>query len=293
MLPEEDFDFPSFLGFNADVHYSADKVNADKLPIDSMNMTFRVKDGRLHLVPLVVGAGGGTVRMDLHLVDTPGEMPVHGHIKLDIHRVSVARLLHPFDFAAGSAGLISGHGQFRSSGESVAAMLGSLNGEASLAMPNGQLNASLVELAGLDGGEALLLALEKEQTVDVNCAYIGATVRNGKLGIDTGLVDTTDTKFTMDGMIDFGKERLDLQILAHPKDASLFAVRAPLILEGTFRNPDFHPSWASLFARGAAALALGAIAPPAALLAFVEPGLGEGGAPCRKHLAHGLPVQHQ
>jgi uncharacterized protein involved in outer membrane biogenesis len=160
-------------------------------------------------------------------------------------------------------------------------MLGSLNGKASLWVSDGQLNARLVELAGLDAGEALLLSLGREQTTHVNCAYIGARARNGEVGIDTGLVDTTDTKLTMDGNISLGRERFNLKFLAHPKDASLLAARAPLILEGTFRNPDFHPAWGSLLARGAAALAFSAIMPPAALLAFVEPGLGESATPCQ------------
>lgn len=103
------------------------------------------------------------------------------------------------------------------------------------------------------------------------------------LAIDTGLIDTTDTRFAVGGTVHFGNERIDMRLLAHPKDVSLFSVRAPLILEGTFRNPDFHPAWTGLLARGAAALALGAVAPPAALLAFVEPGLGEGGTPCQKN----------
>jgi uncharacterized protein involved in outer membrane biogenesis len=286
IFPDEDFEFSSFLAFNADVRYSAASVDADKLPIDSLKMTFHVKDGRLHLVPLLMGAGGGSVRIDAHLVGRPGERPVHGSVKVDITRVSARRILQPFDIADGSTGLISGHGQFRTSGGSVATMMSSLDGEASLTMPDGKLNARLVELAGLDGGEALLLSLVKEQTVDVNCAYIEGRAQNGKLRIKTGLVDTTDTKFTMGGLIDLGNERIDLQFLAHPKDASLFAARAPLILEGTFRSPDFHPSWSSLLARGATALALGAIAPPAALLAFVEPGLGGGRAPCQKPRPH-------
>lgn len=281
VLPDEAFEFPSFLGFDADVRYSAARVDSGKLPIDSLELTFQVKDGRLHLVPLILGAGGGTIRMDTHLVDKPGDTPVRGRAELDISRVSAARLLRPFDLAAGTTGRISGHGQFQTSGESVASMLGSLNGKASLWVSDGQLNARLVELAGLDAGEALLLSLGREQTTHVNCAYIGARARNGEVGIDTGLVDTTDTKLTMDGNISLGRERFNLKFLAHPKDASLLAARAPLILEGTFRHPDFHPAWGSLLARGAAALALGAIMPPAALLAFVEPGLGESATPCQ------------
>ncbi|MFL6717137.1 MAG: AsmA-like C-terminal region-containing protein, partial [Burkholderiaceae bacterium] len=280
VLPDEAFEFPTFLGFDADVRYDAASVDSDKLPLDSLRLTFKVKNGRLRLSPLLVGAGGGVVRMDLRLVDQPSERPVHGHVTLDISRVSAAKLLRPFDIAQGSAGLISGHGQFTTRGESVAAMMASMDGQASLAMNAGRLNAFLVELAGLDGGEALLLGFGNRQTVDVNCAYIGSTVRRGKLEFDNAMIDTTDTRFTMKGAVDLARERFDLRILAHPKDASLFAARAPLLLEGTFRNPDFHPLWAGLLARGAAALALGAITPPAALLAFVEPGPGEAAAPC-------------
>lgn len=291
VLPDEDFEFPSFTGFNADVRYSAAKVDAERLPLDSLQMTFQVKDGRLHLSPLLAGVGGGTVRMDLHLVDKPGERPVRGRIELDIAGVSMARILDPFDIAEGSAGLVSGHGQFDISGESVARMMASMTGAASLAMRDGRLNAAMVELAGLDAGEALLLGLGTQQTVEVNCGYIGASVRSGWMEIDTGVVDTTDTRLTMNGAVDLGTEGIDLQFRAHPKDPSLFAVRAPLVLEGTFKDPDFHPYWGSLLARGAAALVLGAITPPAALLAFVEPGMGEEGAPCDAGRAHGAHSQ--
>lgn len=293
VLPDEDFEFPSFTGFSADVRYSAANVDRERLPLDSLQMTFQVKDGRLRLSPLRAGVGGGSVRMEVHLVDRPGERPVRGRIELDIAGVSAARILDPFVIAEGSAGLLSGHGQFEISGESVARMMGSMTGAASLAMRDGRLNAAMVELAGLDAGEALLLGLGKQQTVKVNCGYIGASVRNGRLEIDTGVVDTTDTRFTMDGAVDLGRERINLQFRAHPKDPSLFAARAPLVLEGTFKDPDFHPYWGSLLARGAAALVLGAITPPAALLAFVEPGMGEESAPCDSSRVHGAHSQER
>lgn len=142
-------------------------------------------------------------------------------------------------------------------------------------MAGGALDALLVELAGLDGGESLLAWLGKDTAVKVRCAYIDATAASGVLSFDTAIVDTTDTKFTMDGKVGFGRESLDLVVRAHPKDFSIFAFRAPLIIDGTFKTPDFHPSWGSLLARGAAAVALGTITPPAALLALIEPGVGE------------------
>lgn len=161
-----------------------------------------------------------------------------------------------------------------------------LKGKAFFSIPDGQLDAMLAELAGFDGGETLLLRLGKKQTVNLSCAYISARVQSGMLEITTALIDTTDTKFTMDGTADLGQKGIDLQLLTHPKDASLFATRAPPVLEATFKNPEFHPSWSSLLSLGATASAFGAVAPPAALLAFVEPGLDKDSTPSQTSSPH-------
>ena len=60
-----------------------------------------------------------------------------------------------------------------------------------------------------------------------------------------------------------------------PKDRSLFVFRSPLLVRGTFVDPSFAPDPARIGLRAAFALALGSIAPPAALLATLELGPGE------------------
>jgi hypothetical protein len=53
------------------------------------------------------------------------------------------------------------------------------------------------------------------------------------------------------------------------------SLRGPLEIKGTFKDPAFRPQAKPLLARTAAAAALYAIAPPAALLALIETGPGE------------------
>jgi len=50
---------------------------------------------------------------------------------------------------------------------------------------------------------------------------------------------------------------------------------SPLHIAGTFQDPPFHPEFKALGIPGAVALALGSIAPPAALLATIELGPGK------------------
>ena len=78
-----------------------------------------------------------------------------------------------------------------------------------------------------------------------------------------------------EGSISLKREELDLLLRPRPKDKSILALRSPLRIGGTFKDPSFRPDFAALGLRGAIALALGSITPPAALLATFETGPGE------------------
>jgi uncharacterized protein involved in outer membrane biogenesis len=87
--------------------------------------------------------------------------------------------------------------------------------------------------------------------------------------------DTTDTVIFGSGEIDLRREAIDLRLLPEPKDKSPVSLRTPLKIGGTFKDPSFRPEIAPLAARVGAAAALYTLAPPAALLALIEPGPGE------------------
>ena len=81
--------------------------------------------------------------------------------------------------------------------------------------------------------------------------------------------------FLGEGTVSLRDETLSLKLRPRPKDRSLISLRAPLWIDGTFKNPEFHPDYGRIGLRGALALALGNIAPPAALLATLELGPGK------------------
>jgi hypothetical protein len=60
-----------------------------------------------------------------------------------------------------------------------------------------------------------------------------------------------------------------------PKRLSQLSLRAPLRMAGTFTRPSIHPDVKAIGVRGIAAAVLGSIAPPAAELAFIDPGGGK------------------
>ena len=182
-------------------------------------------------------------------------------------------------------GRISGDIDLTGGGNSIAAMLGSADGEAALGMGPGELSNLLLELAGLDIYEALKFLIGKDRKVAIRCAFGDFAVEDGVMTARALALDTSDTIIVGEGTIDLGQETLDLVLRPRPKDRSILALRSPLVVDGTFVDPGFRPDMALLGLRGAIALTLGSIAPPAALLATLELGGGED-SDCGGQYAH-------
>jgi uncharacterized protein involved in outer membrane biogenesis len=136
-------------------------------------------------------------------------------------------------------------------------------------MTGGHLDDLLVELAGLDIGEALVALFGKDNDAEINCAFADLPTKNGIMTMDSFIVDTPDSFFMGKGSIDFNNEQLDLIIDPKPKDLSIFSARAPLHIDGSFKEPSFIPG-ASAILRGAASLALLPSAPIVSLYAFLQ-----------------------
>lgn len=109
----------------------------------------------------------------------------------------------------------------------------------------------------------------------IRCAFGDFAVTDGVMRTRALAFDSTDTIIVGEGTISLRDETFDLRLRPRPKDRSLFALRSPLLVGGTFKDPSFRPDLARVGLRGAIALALGSIAPPAALLATLELGPGE------------------
>ena len=89
------------------------------------------------------------------------------------------------------------------------------------------------------------------------------------------IVVVDDTVVTANGTVDFRNEQIDILTKPVPKDPSPFVLRTPIRLTGGFNKPSVKPQLGPLLARGAAALALGALNPLLAFVPFIETGPGK------------------
>jgi hypothetical protein len=153
-------------------------------------------------------------------------------------------------------------------------MLGNGRGGLKLAMVGGNLSAVLVDLSGLEFGNALLSALGMPQRAQVECFITEAALNRGDFRLQALVLDTSEAIITGTGGLNLRDERLDMQLRTEAKHFGIGSLPAPINIGGTLKNPSIMPG-GELALRGGAAVGLGFIFPLLAALPTIQFGTGE------------------
>ncbi|MBI3350081.1 MAG: AsmA family protein, partial [Burkholderiales bacterium] len=238
--------------------------------------------GVLTLSHLNAGVAGGEVTGSARL-DTGPSTP-QWQASLDVQGVAVERWLKTEAKSLSAnplTGRLTAQLDVQGQGRSTAAVLGSLTGPVQLRIENGSVSHLLTEAIGLDIAQGLGMLLKGDQNLPLTCARLDGRFDAGVLRPRTAVMDNRDSRIDLDGRVSLADETLDLRLVAKPKDFSPLTLRAPLRLQGTLAQPRVALEGKRLGARAIAALALGALTPPAALLAFIDPGEDQPPVDCR------------
>lgn len=273
LLPDTPYQLDKLRTMDADVTLKAQRINAPSLPIDDMDAHLFLDDGVLRLDPLNFGVAGGDIRSRIRM--NAREAAIRTRADVTARGLNLARLMPDAKLAEDAMGKVGGKFALDTRGNSIAKMLGNADGDITVGMGQGQISKLLMKLAGLNLGGALRTKLSGDKPIPIRCAYGDFAVRDGVMTTRALAFDTTDTVVTGTGNISLRDETLDLVMRPKPKVRSLLSLRAPLYVRGTFKNPTFKPDYMRIGLRGAAAIGLGLIAPPAALLATTELGGGK------------------
>jgi AsmA family/Uncharacterized protein conserved in bacteria (DUF2125) len=273
VLPHGEYRLDKLNAANADIRFTGERIRNETLPLNRMATHLVLRDGVLVLDPLKFGMDAGDIDGWVTLDATKPTIAVVADISGDQLRLerfapAVKKVLQ--------TGPVNGRVRLTMHGNSIAAMLGTANGDVALAMTGGSVSDLALRLADLDVANSLLvMARDKNRSVPINCFVADFTAQDGVLKPKTLTLDAQHTTATVEGQIDLRAEKLDLRVVAKPKDFSLLALRGPIIVSGTFADPAVHADLANAILRTGAAIALGVIAPPAAPLPFVQVGSPE------------------
>ena len=261
---------------DADVKFSAHSIQAGSLPLKEVAFHIRLEDGVLSVDPFAFemdqGKLEGVARVDVQGMRPRTRIDVRARdIQLDQLKGKAPDARPPL------GGVLEARAVLEGFGDSVHDFVADANGQITMVVPNGQVNAAFAELTGIDITRGLgLLLTDKNNREELRCGVAQFAVRDGTMQAQTLVFDTTDVKITGQGAVQLGPERLDLSVKGEPKHLRLTRLRTPIEVGGTLRKPRIGVKPGKTLAQGAVAAAIGAVLSPfAAIVAFVDPGLAK------------------
>lgn len=257
-----------------DVTLKADEINAPNVPFKGLKVRFNLRDGHLTLDPLIIALADGTIE---GVIDIKGQEDVPPmKIDLNIKNIRLGRFFDGTRFADTTEGVFGGTVALAGTGASLADVLARSNGEMTIIMADGTISRLLIEASELDLAGVIPLFFGSDKSTHIRCGVIDFEVTNGILTSKIFVFDTENSTLLGDMNIDMRDEQINATLEAEPKDGSPLSAQTPLIVSGTLKNPSMGFDAKKGLARGAAAVALGALLTPfAAILAFVNTGDGE------------------
>ncbi len=269
----------------ADIHlaYRADHIENKYTPFDKLRVHLDIVDGKITLNPLDFVVGNGDIDSAIVLAPDAHDL-VHADAEIAFRHLSLARLMQATHTFKG-AGIISGRARLRTEGNSLASMMGQGNGELKLLMTSaGDVSALLVDIAGLEFGNALLSALGVPNRSKIDCFDLDLPLQAGIVHVKTFLLDTEEARVTGAGTLDLRDQTMDFALTTRSKHFSIGSLPGPIDLRGPITSPSIRPG-AEVAARAGAAVGLGILLTPlGSLLPTVQFGVGNDDA-CPKAAA--------
>jgi len=255
VLPQEPFSLEKLRVANANVKFRGDRVVTEKLPLEKITATLKLNDGVLTLEPLNFGVAGGNlvsqIRMDAR------QQVIRTRADIAVKKLRLEKLFPGFKLSQANAGVITGRIKADTTGNSVAAMLAQASGDSAVMMEGGSVSELLVRLMNLDVANAIPVLLTGDRQLPVRCMVTHLKGVQGEFNVQTLVLDTGKAVITGTGGVNFADESLDLKLVSKSKGFSLVALRGPINIKGTFKNPKVGPDIPRAAGRGAAAVALG------------------------------------
>jgi uncharacterized protein involved in outer membrane biogenesis len=272
LLPQQPLSLPHLSWANIHLKYHGHRIEGRDVPLDDMYVALDVVNGAVDIHPVSFGVGSGTLKSNISL--TPeDDNQLHAKADIAVQGVDVSRLMASTHLFQG-AGKISGSGNIDGTGNSVASLLANGDGELRLGMVGGNLSAMLVDISGLEFTNALLSAMGLPERTKVECLISDSRLRDGNLRIRTFILDTGDAIVHLVGGIDLRSETLDLSLRTDAKHFTIGSLPTPIEVTGPLKRLSIRPG-GELVARGGAAIGLGVLFPPLAVLPTIQFGVGD------------------
>jgi len=290
LLPTTPINLPRLRAADLHVKYRGEHIENKYTPFDKLVFDMDVVDGKIDLHPLDFVIGDGNITSTISLDPDANDL-VHAKADVRFQHLQLSRIMKATHAFKGE-GIIGGEARIDAHGNSIAGMMGHGDGELKLVLVSaGNVSALLVDIAGLEFGNALLSALGIPNQARIDCFVTDLPMKNGIVDTKALLLDTDEARVVGRGTIDFRDQTLDYSMTTRSKHFSIGSLPGPINITGKLGDPTIRPG-AEVAARAGAAAGLGVLLTPlGALLPTIQFGVGNDNACTKAEAAEHQPLR--
>jgi len=282
MFPDQPLPFALLQSIDMDLDWKIDRLTDDLLLAQQVQLSARLKDGKLSAQPVAGSLAGGKVKADIQ-VDVSGRQP-HLQLAVDADKVGLGEILRSFKLADNLRGGSSDYRlRLTGSGSTPHAIISKASGESLLVTGKGRLDGAYADALALDLLKQLAPWVQEKDT-EMQCLVSRFIITDGLAKSDALLFDTSRMTVAGQGSINLGSETLDLTMSPKPKEASLLSLSVPVDVQGTLTQPVLSPNKGAIVKGVAGAVGALALGPLGALVPMVSSGSGAAN-PCLAAIA--------
>jgi uncharacterized protein involved in outer membrane biogenesis len=295
LLPDAPLYRDRLQSMDAKLNYRAQSVVTAKWPLRRVSLDLNLDHGLLTIDPLSFdfpqGRLAGRVRLDGRKAPAVTDLDMRlTNLALDKFLKAKTGGPPPVE------GVMMARAQLHGAGDTVHAAASDANGRLVVVVPHGEIRQAFAELLGINVAKGLYLLLSKsDKETPLRCAVADLEVRNGVAQVSNAVFDTGVVQAQGKGSVDLKNETVDLRLDGKTKKPRFLRVWAPITLKGPILHPKPGVDVGKAAPQLGLAVAVGAVvAPLAAILPFIEPGLAKDadcGSLIAEAKAQGAPVK--
>jgi len=282
LIPNAEIDFSRLAAVNADINFVAEEVVDGPAGVSAITLNGTLRDSRLKFerARVKTGAGDLDAKIDIDATKDPAVTKATGTLEnIAFSKVGAGDMMR---------GTMSGRFDLTLTGSGFRQAASTATGEAGFWSTNSEVKKFIVEGAGLDLGEMLLIWATEDRDnpeyIQSRCLAANVAFKDGIATLKPAVIENSDSLVAATGGINLKDESISIDVFARPHDVSVGTISGDIKLQGTLRHPTFEALSGDTIVQGVFSALLGSISGALGFLPFVQTG-GEPDAPCATLLA--------
>jgi len=225
---------PEFLGsFDAQMNVKVEKVLSGADELGSGLLTATLKQGRFSIDPVKLNIPGGSFFFATSV--KPGRTASEASVRATMENFDFGVLARRADPKTNMGGTINLDVDLKSSAKSFNELLANGNGYFDFSARPVNLRAGIVDLWAVNV-IAAIASKDDEEASKINCLIGRWSMKDGLLGPEAFVIDTSKIRICGKGQVNFKTEQIHLKVAPTPKRPEFFSLATPLEVKGQFSD---------------------------------------------------------